>query len=182
MLIRVLLMLLVATTVIAFLILKLGDLNLAIVVAIFYAIGAIIVAMYNYNANKKLEINARHFSEKKKAYSIIVDTIFDLFKKDAKAKARAEAQLVNKMQDFKKELLVWGSPKAIKAMEDFELGSYKKDVTDDPNKFLILMENLLRSIREDLGHDDRKLEPGAIIKMFIIAEEKDMVEKLFNKK
>ncbi len=63
---------------------------------------------------------------------------------------------------FTRDLIVWGSPNVIKAYENFKLGS----LTSGTNAVL-LVDDILREIRSDLGNSNRGIKRGDLIKLFL---------------
>lgn len=137
--------------------------------------GALSVGGVAHYQTKKREIVARHFENKREGYTHVINLIFDIIRSVKKGEELGEDNILKKIIPFKKALIVWGSPEIIEAWNRFEQISEK-----DPSSEMMFeeMENILRAIRKDLGHDDSQLTFGSITKLLIIAEDK---EKLFAK-
>ena len=135
-----------------------------------------IAALIAHYQTKKREINARLFADKRAGYTKIIGLIFDLAEAQRKKQKVSNAKMVGKMIDFKKALIIWGGPKAITAWNEFETGSGNPSGSDPSGKEVVeRMEKILRAIREDLGHDDNTLEPGSLMALMIVPEDKDIV-------
>lgn len=52
---------------------------------------------------------------------------------------------------FKKSLLLWGSPRVIKAQLDYERGWALAAERKDNKKLLLFVDKLYRAMREDIG-------------------------------
>ena len=111
------------------------------------------------------------FSEKRQAYGKIIDIIFEVMSSTTSGKSMPDKALVNKIMMFKKELIVWGGPEVIQSWNEFEIMSEK--ASGDPKKTLMAMEHVLRAIRKDLGHDDRRLRLGNLFGLLILAKDKE---------
>jgi len=96
----------------------------AAVIGIF---GTAIIAIYANYESRQREIEARHFAEKRQAYMAFVDIFFSLLNNAVSEKSKPkEIQKkqkplpVKEMIEFKKNLMFWGSAKAIQAWNDYE--------------------------------------------------------------
>ena len=84
------------------------------------------------------------------------------------------------MMNFVKDLTIWGNAEMVKAYHKFVLPV--EEQAEPTNRFLLL-ENLLRTIRKDLGHDDSSLDPGELIGLMLDKEGKQgLMEKASNKR
>lgn len=135
--------------------------------------GVFVTGLLTNVYTKRREINARHFSEKREAYAKIIDVIVDAMSFAKSGKSGAPKHLTNKMIASKKELMIWGGSEVIQLWNKFELESASNNT--DPDNVLVLMEQVLRALRRDLGHDDHSLEFGNLIGLFIVAEDKTRI-------
>ncbi len=146
------------------------DADPGITAAIIGFIGAFVLGVWTHRVTKMREINVRQFLDKKKAYMTFVDVIFDLVKAIRNKTDMPQKELIDRMFSFKKELLVWGDQDVIMAMENYEKLAAKKPSVSE---LLLIVDDLLRAIRRDLGHNDNKLERGKLVSMLIVAEDRD---------
>ena len=135
--------------------------------------GLLLTGLVTNAYTKRREINARHFSEKREAYGKIIDIVVEAMSSAKSGRSAPTKNLTNKMIGYKKELMVWGGSEVIQLWNQFELESAKEST--DPNNALVLMEKVLRALREDLGHDDHGLEFGNLIGLFIVAKDKKII-------
>ena len=139
-------------------------------VSILSLMGVVIVATVGHFLTKKREIDARHFSEKRNIYSKIISVIADGMSSSVFSDSPLpETELVQKLLECKKELVIWGSADVIQAWNQFEMDGLKGEAKGT----LRAMERVLRAIRKDLGHDDGNLKLGELFGLFIKAEEKE---------
>jgi len=82
-----------------------------VVAAITGLMGTVVGASITHYQAKKREIEARHFAEKQKAYLGFIDLFFAMAGHGSKLN---QHQLKNKMLEFKKALLIWGSSDFLK--------------------------------------------------------------------
>lgn len=76
--------------------------------------------------------------------------------------APTEQELIDYLLNFKSEILLWGSPKVIKAQLNFE-----KISKSGGNDIFIAMNNLYRAIREDIGLSNSGLDNLELVKIFL---------------
>lgn len=145
-------------------VLNLVEADPGIAAAIIGVIGTTALAILTHAKTKEREINSRHFLEKKTAYMIFITLMFDLFKASKHNTEISDEEMLEKLFDFKRELMVWGDQNVIQQLEkydDLAQGNYE-------NKDLLYsVDDLLRAIRKDLGHNDEKLERGKLVSMFL---------------
>lgn len=135
-------------------------------------IGMIAVGIAAHYQTKKREIAARHFSEKRKGYMTFIDLFFGITQAQKTKKHLSDKQLVQKFLPFKKALLIWGGGKIIDLWNSFEI---KAISGQSPEEAMSMMEDILRAIRSDLGHDDSALQPGSLVALILVAKDKNKV-------
>lgn len=133
------------------------------------AVAVFVVAILTNFLTRKREIDARHFSEKREAYGKIVSLVVEIQSHDESEGTKLTKALLAKMIDFKKELMIWGSPEVIQSWLNLEAES-KKD-NKDATRIARVMEQILRAIRKDLGHDDRWLKQGSLLRLIVLAKD-----------
>lgn len=149
------------------------NLNPSISVGIFGLSGIFIGAIISHYYTKNREINARHFANKRENYMRIMNSIFDALMSEKTGKRISESKLRKEIIEFKKELMIWGGPEVIDAWNRFEVNSANQDL--DSKEIIVEMERLLRSIRKDLGHNDRSLKFGSLSGLILIPEDKKII-------
>lgn len=141
--------------------------------AIIAFVAVIFTAIWTQFEIKKREIRATLFPEKREAYLKIIKLIVDMLKDQKTGQVSTDissenTDLMTKVFDLKQALLVWGNSEIIRLWNKFESFS-----TDEPaNNRVALMEEILREIRKDLGHDDKKLPFGSLWGLFLNREAK----------
>lgn len=137
--------------------------------AVISFIGAVIIAVWTHAATKRREINSRHFIEKKNAYMHVIDLIFDLHKSTLEGKELSEKEMMDKILEFKKQLVVWGSAEALKIWDEYEQAAATLQGNENT---LLNVDKILRCVRKELGHDDKILRPGDLVALLLKAEDK----------
>ena len=88
---------------------------------------------------------------------------------DSPRKRQKFAELVKKMQKNKSKLIVWAPPSVIRALEYAEEASYPgKCATHE--ELLGVIDDLFRTIRKELDHDDSALEKYELMGVFLVPE------------
>lgn len=151
-----------------------------ITASVIGALAAVSVGIWTHYSTRRREINSRHFVEKKNAYRHLIDLIFDLFKAQKNSQALSESETLERMLEFKKEVMVWGDQDVIQALENYEnkvtaseQNGKEQLSTDDPHQLLMIVDDLLMAIRKDLGHKDTQLKRGSLVGMLVIAADRD---------
>ncbi|WP_415238069.1 hypothetical protein [Seleniivibrio woodruffii] len=125
---------------------------------------------------KKREIEERHFSRKAEVYQKFFNIYFDLL---TQKKDPLSDQIEIEMFEFKRELLTWGSSKLIEIWIDFENNYMSRNP-------IISIENLLKAVREDLGHvHSSNYKYGNLVKLLLTQEGRQQADELltnFDKK
>ncbi len=131
--------------------------------------GMLLVTLIVHYLTKKREINARHFADKRDGYMHLIDLIFELLFSIKAGRRLSEKTMQEKIIKFKKSLLVWGGPEIIEAWNHYEL---KADENLSSEGHILELENVLRAVRKDLGHNDSTLEFGSLSALFLVAKDK----------
>ena len=148
------------------------------------------VTLVNQTHLKKREREGRLHERKLEAYGRLLDVWFNMMQKQksvdfggtrSQKKHRFGAQnseeLTRAIITCKKEFLLWTSSDFIKEwnqmITDMDTNSKGKD-SDDLRKTLTF-DALLRQIRKDLGHDDRRLKPGELMAMMLVQNDRTRI-------
>lgn len=118
-------------------------------------------------------IQASHFPEKRAAYKLLFDLLFDLVKAIKVGKPMSDQKLASKLLEFNKQLMIWGSYDTIEALRKFEGISGQKDVSAKEINFVV--DDLLKAARKDLGHDDSAVPEGGIVALLLDAEGREQL-------
>ncbi len=135
----------------------------------------VIGGLFTHSQTMKREINARHFQSKKDGYIHIIEIIVLLMMKEAFGEKPNEDQLMKKMIEFKKNLIIWGSRDVIKAWEEYEIDSQN---SKDTTASILMLDSVLKEIRKDLGHSDHNMKAGSLVSVFLDTDGKrDILRK-----
>ncbi len=131
-----------------------------------------ISGLITHYQTKKREISARHFSDKREAYTKFIDFFFEVVQLVKTKKQMEDEELIEKSMLIKKDLIVWGGPEIVELWNSFDTKA--KDGSSLEEKMRML-EDILRAIRKDLGHDDSTLPHGSLVALLLIAEDKKLL-------
>lgn len=121
--------------------------------------------IYTQKQIKIREIEEAHRNKKIEVYNKFITIATNLLAADnpkiPSIKPYTDEELIKKIFKFKKDLLLWGSPKVIKAVLDFENDSRVE-------KFILpSINNLYQAMREDIGLTNKSLNNYELIKIFL---------------
>ncbi len=159
-----------------------------------------LVVIIGYYQTKKREIEARHFTKKRKAYTDFITILSEVLKAEQRDTPITPEELLQAMYNFRREMIIWGGTDTINAFDNYisvseaeaeaeavavaeaeaeavaeaELNTETKP---EPLATLIAMDNLLRAMRKELGHNDRTLDKGAVVGMFLDQAGKEQLKK-----
>jgi hypothetical protein len=81
---------------------------------------------------------------------------------DLSIKAPTEKELINILFQFKRDILLYGSPKVVKSQLKFMEIAQK-----NPNQVVRAVDNIYKAMREDIGLSNSGLNNYELIKMFV---------------
>jgi hypothetical protein len=124
---------------------------------------------------KKKVIEQQIREQKLPAYEEFVDFLFDIFKK-TKDGRKFNDKDIKELGEFywemNKKAILWLSDKTLKSYSTWK--SMTSDYADKENRsevenlnILFALETLLLDFRNDIGHDNKNIEKGDILKIFI---------------
>lgn len=138
-------------------------------------LGAVILAQQR---SKTREIAESHRPNKVELYTRFIKKVMDYMWKTRDRKAAAPAtndpELQEFFEHFTTDLVLWGSPGVIRAY-----GKFRRATKDESGlRAVLVMDELMRAMRKDLGHSDWLLQRGEVIKIFLLdPEELDKVRR-----
>jgi len=140
------------------------NISAAIIGAMATIIGGILVVTISQSQARKRAVEESHRSKKVEIYKEFLEIVSRMMASEneqVSIKAPTEKELIKYMVGFKSDLILWGSPKVIKAQLDFESASVKKMAV------IQAANNLYLAIREDIGLSNRGLTNYELIKMYL---------------
>jgi len=141
--------------------------------AIIAGIGAFLIVFFQHRKTREREITARFFDEKKEAYGLFSDLVFQILSSEVKKNIGSKVikisneDLAEKIMQLKHKLQLWGDYSVLAAWYDFEKS------TGNPNEVMDKIDGVFMAIRKELGHDDSKMPSGFISTMFVTHEDRE---------
>jgi hypothetical protein len=149
-----------------------GSLQSQVATAIVAGAATIAVAFISATVGKALENRAtivRDIRTKKvPVYEDLIDVIFRFFYEDKVGSKMSERQKVDALAKVQQRLIVWASDDVVHEFGQFR--SRALAVAGDPAKApatMFALEDLLLAIRRDLGHSNKKIARGDLLRFFI---------------
>lgn len=133
------------------------------------ATSAVVVSVLSILIAKHLEqkaLIAKEQREKKvPSYEGLIEFMFLMIHGEKLARGPlTEQEKADRMSRFNQQVIVWGSDEVIVAFAEFRQSSFN---SLGPLAIAVAVERLLLAIRKDLGHKNKGLGPGALLRTFI---------------
>jgi hypothetical protein len=128
---------------------SLSSLDSAIVVSLITATISIVTYVFGNVAGNIMKRNEYLRMHREKPYMQLISMFYDLQTQKKMGKKFTQEELVNLLNQFTKELTLWGSSKAIKVWGNWRIASSRG--LDDPKDLLFGMEKDLIQLRKDMG-------------------------------
>jgi len=140
-----------------------SDLAVAIIAAAIAGFGSILSLALSKAYETKASIRQELRTKKTPVYEGIVRTLFEFML----AAKRGEPTLTDEkttefMWKTMEQLTIWGSDELVASFTKL-----KSQAIGDPLKAIFVLEDLLFAIRKDLGHKNRGLRRGGILRLFV---------------
>jgi hypothetical protein len=147
---------------------KMTQINPAIAAAIIGAmatvVAGIVAVLITQRQTKSRELAEAHRATKVMIYKEYLETITKLLQsgnEKIKSETIPEDELIKYLLKFKTQIILWGSPKVIKAQYEFE------EVARQGGNLFMAVDNIYRTIREDIGLSNTGLPPLQLVKMYL---------------
>lgn len=123
--------------------------------------------LVKYSLDKKAQFSSKNAEIKREMYqeyvNFILSFINDLQDQKSDATPEQTKDAVRKMKEFHKKAVLYSSPKVINAYSDMMQHSYKSgDGGVDGLHYMVLMTNVFKAMRKDIGLSNRGLGSGGI--------------------
>lgn len=150
----------------------------ALITGLFAIIAASLTITVPKIFEKKMEIAEQHRNKKFPMYQDLLEFLFNIFMGHKLGKIIDEKEVIEFMSKFTQNIILWGSEDTIKSYRAFRTHFMNRPESESSSlKELELMENLLLAVRKDMGHNNKKLETGDLLSLFINDLEKYLGEK-----
>ncbi len=117
---------------------------------------------------QKIKIKQEVRLKKVPIYEEQMEVIFKiLFASKKGNKNMKEAEIVKAFTKFTEKLIIWGGSEVIKAWQEFRTHSWEDSDKNQGIKGFMIFEKFVLALRKDLGNENKQLEDGDLLKMFI---------------
>jgi len=148
-----------------------------VMVGVFAGLFTITSLIISKHYEQKIIIANKHRDKKIPVYEELINFIFKMTMAGKTCdKAPTEKEIADFMSNFIQKIIVWGSDEVILAyyrFREFDLNSPNNSKTN----LLFIVEDLLFSIRKDLGHKNKDLTKGKLLGLFINDLNEYLIEK-----
>lgn len=114
-------------------------------------------------ADKEKEIEQELRKQKAPIYEDFSDFLFKILKATKSNTEVSEVEMLEFIVKFNQKLIVWGGDNVIKAWTDFRFQSTQ----GNGYSVLFSVEDILFAIRLDMGHSNKNLKRGDLLRIFI---------------
>jgi hypothetical protein len=130
----------------------------------YRGLGAVILSQQR---TKTREIAESHRPQKVDLYTRFIKKVMEVMQKYKEDKSEdaliKDTELQKFFQDFTTDLVLWGSSGVVRAYAKF------REASEGPGSanIVVVMDDVIRAMRKDLGHSDWFLQRGELIKTFV---------------
>jgi len=137
------------------------------------------VHLFEKMFSKNRDISEAHRPHKIEIYRSFLEKFIGFVQTSKNRNDKQNEAELKKMEkfihQFNRESILWASPKVLQLYKQFSTKA-----SNDSVRSLEVMDHLLREIRKDLGHSNRGLKKGDLMKVFLSDPEE--FDKLFSDK
>jgi len=150
----------------------LTSLNSDIAVAIIAAAATVFVSVLSIVLGKAYEsriiIQKEHREKKIPVYEDLIKFMFRILMGEKTNDKPTEQEIIDFMSHFTQRIMVWGSDDVLVAWVKCRRAAIdEEDIKKNPMKLMILYENLILTIRRDLGHKNKNIGEGDVLALFV---------------
>jgi len=150
----------------------LASLDSDIAVAIIAAAATAFVSVLSIVLGKAFESRAilrrEHRERKIPVYEDLIKFMFRILMGSKTGEVPTEKEMLEFMSDFNQRIMVWGADDVLAAWVRWRRAATDPaDLKAHPMNLMLLYEKVILTIRRDLGHNNRNLDTGDILALFI---------------
>jgi len=150
----------------------LASLNSDIAVATIAASATAFVSVLSIVLGKAYEARAlvrqQHRERKVPVYEDLIKFMFRVLMGPKTDDAPTEKEVLQFMSDFTQRIMVWGSDEVLAAWVRWRRAATDAaDLEANPMRLMLLYEQLILTIRRDLGHRNKSLATGDVLALFV---------------
>ncbi|MDR3693730.1 hypothetical protein [Mucilaginibacter sp.] len=120
----------------------------------------------NFERKKIIEQQIRE--KKLPVYEEFISFLFDVLKRSKIDQPMSAIEMDNFIMDFNKKSIVWLSDSSLKSFIKWKSASIAHYEGHEANiQYLFILEELLLEFRKDIGHSNKGLQKGDLLKLFV---------------
>jgi len=100
-------------------------------------------------------------------YEQLLQHLFRVMTSQRTGEVIPEVETLRFMANFAQRMMVWGSDDVLAAWSRLRTALADADATSRNQRTTVAYEELVRTIRRDLGHENRDLESGKLLALFL---------------
>ena len=158
---------------------RVADAEDAVQAAILAGLIAVAGAIINQRSMRAADQEARLHEAKRRVYQEFVSSWMALLRSKIQSGQSGTDLTTTEIEDLnrrKTDLMMWASPVVITAWNKLEEDSQPGERA--PAQTMLLLEDAIRAMRQDLGHDDSELPRGEIVGLMLTPESKKEIRAL----
>lgn len=159
-----------------------SDLAVAIITAAAMAFVSVLSIVLGKAYEARSLVQKEHREKKIPVYEDLIKFMFRILIGVKTGDAPTEKEILDFMSDFNQRIMVWGSDDVLAAWVSWKrIATNEAEVKANPMQLMLLYEQLILTIRRDLGHKNKKLNEGDILALFIKDIDQTLKKKSANR-
>lgn len=145
-----------------------SDIAVAIVAAAATAFVSVLSIVLGKAYESRSVVQREHREKKIPVYEDLIKFMFRILMGVKTGEAPTEKEMLEFMSDFNQRIMVWGSDDVLAAWVKWRrTATSEADARANPMKLMLLYEQLILTIRRDLGHKNKNLGTGDVLALFV---------------
>ncbi|MFY1068892.1 hypothetical protein [Enterococcus sp. AD013-P3] len=152
-----------------------SSLDVVILVALITGLVSLLNSFYSRYSDNKNKRREYLSAKREEPYSEFIELVYKLTQNEKSESEYNNEQMGKDINSFNSKLTLWGSPKVVKKWNIFRKNSLEGNSEVNPEKNLILIEEVMNQMRKDLGV--KPVGKGNLLSFFV-----NDIEKIIGKK
>jgi hypothetical protein len=155
------------------------EVNVAIFSGSLTIVSSVIIVVLSRRFERQKAIEEEQRTKKIPVYSEFLDFWIKRVLLSAKHKKTiTQKEMEQFLGDFTQKLMLWGSDEVVKEYVGLRRRSGTTTSREDAKQFLFDFEGIIYLIRSDLGHKNKDLEQGDLLRLFLTEDLNDAAKSL----
>lgn len=145
-----------------------SDVAVAIIAAAATALISVLTIILGRIIESRSLLEREHREKKIPVYEELIAFMFRILMGSKTGSQPTEKEILQFMSGFTQRIAIWGSDDVLASWVKFRrLSVNEAELKANPVALMILYEQLIMTIRHDLGHKNKNLETGSILSLFL---------------